>query len=110
MSVEDLRRLNLFDGTGEEQLAELHRAGNYVVFAPGDLLFVENQHAEFWWVLAAGSIELIRHVRGEEARLGVMSEPGQWAGGFRAWDKHGVYLATGRALTAGRILRVPSEE
>ena len=24
--------------------------------------------------------------------------PGRWAGGFRAWDEHGVYLATGRGV------------
>jgi hypothetical protein len=35
--------------------------------------------------------------------------PGRWAGGFRAWDAHGVYLATGRGAGAGRVLRVPAE-
>jgi signal transduction histidine kinase len=38
-----------------------------------------------------------------------MDVPGRWAGGFRAWDEHGVYLATGRGVTAGRVLRVPAE-
>jgi signal transduction histidine kinase len=38
-----------------------------------------------------------------------MDAPGRWAGGFRAWDEHGVYLATGRGVTAGRVLRVPAE-
>jgi hypothetical protein len=32
----------------------------------------------------------------------------RWAVGFRAWDEHGVYLATGVGATAGRILRVPA--
>ena len=27
-----------------------------------------------------------------------MDVPGRWAGGFRAWDDHGVYLATGRGV------------
>ncbi|MQA05247.1 MAG: cyclic nucleotide-binding domain-containing protein [Streptosporangiales bacterium] len=110
MSVDDLRQLSLFDGTGDEQLAEFLAAGTAVPFVPGDVLFVENQHADFWWVLVAGSIELVRNVRGEETRLGVMGEPGQWSGGFRAWDEHGVYLATGRASTSGRILQVPSQD
>ena len=35
--------------------------------------------------------------------------PGRWAGGFRAWDEHGVYLATGRGAADGRVLRVPAE-
>ena len=29
--------------------------------------------------------------------------------GSRAWDEHGVYLATGRGATSGRVLRVPAE-
>jgi hypothetical protein len=38
-----------------------------------------------------------------------MDVPGRWAGGFRAWDEHGVYLATGRGAAAGWVLRVPAE-
>ena len=30
-----------------------------------------------------------------------MDVPGRWAGGFRAWDAEGVYLATGRGPVAG---------
>ncbi|WP_219635644.1 hypothetical protein [Nocardioides ungokensis] len=30
-------------------------------------------------------------------------------GRLRAWDEHGVYLATGRGATAGRVLRVPAD-
>ena len=35
---------------------------------------------------------------GASARMDV---PGRWAGGFRAWDDQGVYLATGRGVVAG---------
>jgi signal transduction histidine kinase len=38
-----------------------------------------------------------------------MDMPGRWAGGFRAWDEHGTYLATGRGARAGRVLQVPAE-
>ena len=41
--------------------------------------------------------------------MGKIDVPGRWAGGFRAWDEHGVYLASGRGLTEGRVLRVPAE-
>ena len=37
-----------------------------------------------------------------------MDQPGRWAGGFRAWDEHGAYLATARGRTPGRLLRIPS--
>jgi hypothetical protein len=38
-----------------------------------------------------------------------MDVPGRWAGGFRARDEHGVYLATGRGATGGRVLKVPAD-
>ena len=38
-----------------------------------------------------------------------MSNPGQWAGGFQAWDGHGVYMATARGVLPGRMLKVPAE-
>ena len=41
--------------------------------------------------------------------VGRMDVPGRWAGGFRAWDEHGVYLATGRGVPTGRVLRVPAD-
>ena len=60
-------------------------------------------------MLLDGTIDLIRHVGGEETVVARMDVPGRWAGGFRAWDDQGVYLATGRAATSGRVLRIPAE-
>ena len=109
MELDDLRRIGLFATTDDDQLRALRAAGTDVPFACGDVLFQENRPAESWWVLLDGSIDLVRHVGHDETRLGAMDVPGQWAGGVRAWDEHGAYLATGRATTAGRILRVPAE-
>jgi signal transduction histidine kinase len=105
----DVRRLGLFDGLTDEQLRDLVAAGEEVRFAPGQELFAEGAPAVHWWVLLEGSIDLIRHVGREETLLGPMDVPGRWAGGFRAWDEHGAYLATARATTAGRLLRVPAQ-
>ncbi|MGY1637788.1 ATP-binding protein [Geodermatophilus sp. SYSU D00742] len=109
MELDGLRRIELFSGTDDEQLRVLLAAGTEVSFACGDVLFRENHPAEHWWVLLDGAVELVRHVGRDETRLGAMDVPGRWAGGFRAWDEHGAYLATGRATTAGRVLRVPAE-
>jgi signal transduction histidine kinase len=108
MDLADLRPLGLFDGMPDDQLAELLAAGEEVTFVPGDELFREGDPADFWWVLVAGRIDLVRHVGREETVLGAMDSPGRWAGGFRAWDDNGAYLATGRAAVAGRLLRVPA--
>ncbi|HEU5107284.1 MAG TPA: ATP-binding protein [Micromonosporaceae bacterium] len=109
MRVDDLRSLSLFDGLADHQLAELVEAGTDVRVQPGTELFHEGAHADFWWVLLDGTIDLVRRVGGEDVVVGRMDTPGRWAGGFRAWDEHGVYLATGRAVADGRLLRVPSE-
>jgi len=107
--LDDLRRIGLFATTDDDQLLALRATGTEIAFECGDVLFQENHPAEAWWVLLDGSIDLVRHVRHEETRLGAMEVPGQWAGGFRAWDEHGAYLATGRATTAGRMLRIPAD-
>jgi signal transduction histidine kinase len=109
MQVEELRVLSIFHGLTNEQLEQLLAAGTEVEVRPGVDLFLEGQHADFWWVLVDGSIDLIRHVGREDTVVARMDEPGRWAGGFRAWDEHGTYLATGRGASVGRVLRVPAE-
>src|SRR3954449_8180453 len=109
MRVEDLRGLSLFEGLRTDQLADLVEAGTEVRIEPGVELFHEGEHADFWWVLVDGAIELRRYVGREVVSVGHMDTPGRWAGGFRAWDEHGVYLATGRGAVEGRVLRLPSE-
>jgi signal transduction histidine kinase len=108
IELDDLRRMRLFDGSGDDQLAELVGAGSVVPFAPGDVLFEEDHPADSWWILLDGSVDLVRHLHREETLLGTMDVPGRWAGGFRAWDEHGAYLATGRAATEGRVLCIPA--
>jgi len=109
MRVADLRGLSIFDGLSDDQLAELVAAGAEVRVEPGVELFREGEHADFWWVLVDGALDLIRHVGREDAVVGRMDTPGRWAGGFRAWDEHGVYLATARGVSDGRVLRVPAK-
>ena len=110
MRVEDLRPIELFNGLTDEQLAELAGAGTEVRVEPGVELFHAGEPADAWWVLVDGAVELVRHVGREDVVVGRMDVPGRWAGGFRAWDEHGVYLATGRGVADGRVLRVPADE
>jgi len=109
MSFRELRSLGLFAGLTDEQLAELAEASTEVRTEPGLELFHEGERADFWWVLLDGVIDLTRRIGREETLVAKMDVPGRWAGGFRAWDDQGVYMATGRAATAGRVLRVPAE-
>ncbi len=110
ITVADLRPLAFFDGLADAQLAQLVDVGAEVRVDPGLELFHEGEHADFWWVLVDGAVELVRRVGPEDVVVGRMDVPGRWAGGFRAWDEHGVYLATARGVSGGRLLRVPAAE
>ena len=109
MLVDDLRSLSLFDGLTDDQLAELAEGGTEVRFKPGLVLFRQGEQADYWWVLVEGAIDLLRRLGTEETVVRTMDVPGWWAGGFRAFDEHGVYLATGRGASDGRIFRLPAE-
>jgi len=110
ITAEDLRSLPLFGKVSEDQLRDLAALSAEVLFAPGDELWPQNKPAERWWVLLEGRVDLMRTVGHEETFLGAMDVPGRWAGGFRAWDEHAVYLATGRASTKGRAFHVASAD
>jgi len=109
MRVDDIRSIGIFDGLSDQQLGQLIEGGTEVRVEPGVDLFREGEHADSWWVLVDGAVDLVRRVGREEALVGRLDRPGRWAGGFRAWDEEGVYLATGRGSASGRILRVPAE-
>ncbi len=110
ISAEDLRSLPLFEKVEEQEMGTLIALGEEVAFASGDVLWTQGGPAESWWVLLEGRIDLVRTVGHEETVLGAMDSPGRWAGGFRAWDEHAVYLATGRASEPGRAMRVGSAD
>lgn len=110
MDVDELRVIPLFDGLSDAQLAALAQVGVDHAFAAGEELFHEGATADMWWVLLAGSITLHRRLGNEEEQLGVMATPGQWAGGFAAWDDYGIYHASGRGAEHGRVLRVAAPD
>jgi signal transduction histidine kinase len=110
MEITELRTISLFDGLRDDQLTELAGGATEVHFQPGDVLFTEGDYADDWWVLLDGAIALSRRVGREDVQVARMQTPGQWAGGFRAWDVDGVCLATGRGAVAGRLLRLSSDQ
>ena len=62
MRIKDLRSLALFDGVTDEQLAGLAEGSTEIRVQPGLELFREGEHADFWWVLLEGVINLVRHI------------------------------------------------
>ena len=110
MLYDELRAIAILDGFTDEQVAELAAAGEEVSYAPGDRLFDEGRPAEHWWVLLEGRIDVVRRVGNEEAVVVTIENPGQWAGGFRAWDEHGVYMGSARVREPSRIFRLAASE
>src|SRR4051794_26604111 len=112
MSLHDeLRAAFLTEGLSDDERAELIAASTEVHFAAGDELFREGRVADALWILLEGEIELTRTIGGQSRVMTTMSTAGQWAGGLSAWGgAEGVYRASGRAVTPGRCLAVPSDE
>ena len=108
--TDELRAVSILDGFTDEQVAELAAAGEEVTFEPGVRLFDEGKPADAWWVLLSGRIDLVRRVGHNEAVMATMENPGQWAGGFRAWDEHGVYMGSARVMATTRVFRLPAAE
>jgi len=105
----ELRALPLLDGFTDQQVADLAAAGEEVLLEVGVRLFEEGRPADDWWVLLEGRIDLVRRIGHDETVMATMQLPGQWAGGFRAWDEHGVYMGSGRVAQKSRVFRLPSE-
>jgi signal transduction histidine kinase len=108
--ADDLRAAFLTAELDDDQRAELIEAGHELHFVPDDELFIEGRRADLLWILLEGTVELTRRSANRTTVVATMSTPGQWAGGLAAWgDVDAVYRASGRALTPGRYLVVPSD-
>ena len=77
LQVADLRPLALFDGLADDQLDQLLGHGETVPIEPGNDLFHEGDHADHWWVLVDGALDLVRHLGREETVVGRMDVPGR---------------------------------
>ena len=103
------RRCRSSPASATTQLDQLAEAGTEVAIEPGTDLFTEGEHADFWWVLVDGALELVRRTGREDTVVGHDGRPrvGGPAGSGRG-TSDGVYLATGRGRRPGRVLRVPA--
>jgi signal transduction histidine kinase len=106
----ELGSLELLTGLTPDQLTQLASAGTQVLLEPGTEGWTEGGPADLWWLLLEGQLDLARHIGREDVVVGRFTAPGQWAGGFRAWDPNGIYLATGRATAPSRLFRLPATE
>ena len=112
MLIDELRSTFLFQKLSDEQLRELVRLGAETTFPTGETIFVEGEPADALWVLLNGEVELARRVGGQRVAIGSLSQPGDYAGGIRAFAASGTgggYRATGTTLRPSRFFQLPSE-
>ena len=107
-TASELRSLPLFDGVTDADLADLIASSEVVAYTPGQILYSGPGPAEHWWVNLDGNVDFVAVVGGEEMVYAQFIGPGRWAGGHRAWDDQGMYLGEARAVTSGRVLKVPA--
>ncbi|KRE95447.1 ATP-binding protein [Nocardioides sp. Soil774] len=107
---DELRAVAILDAFTDDQVAALAAAGREESYDAGARLFDEGRPADDWWLLLAGRIDLVRRIGHEEQTMATMADPGQWAGGFRAWDEHGVYMGSARVGAPTRVFRLPAAE
>ena len=69
MDLTELRRLSIFDGVADAQLADLLPAARAAHPVAGEVLFHAARPADTWWVLLEGTVTLLRRVGAEETRL-----------------------------------------
>jgi signal transduction histidine kinase len=110
MLYDELRGIALLEGFTDQQVAELAASGEELTVATGEHLFDEGRPADQWWLLLDGRIDLVRLIGHEESVMATMEVRGQWAGGFRAWDEHGVYMGSGRATQVSRVFRIDAAQ
>lgn len=108
MLYDELRALPILAGSTDEQVSDLAASGEEVSYGAGEHLFEEGRPADDWWVLLEGKVEMVRRIGHEELVMVTMEVPGQWAGGFRAWDEHGIYMGSARVMAPSRLFRLPA--
>jgi signal transduction histidine kinase len=107
VDVDEVRAFAVFDGTDDEALVALLAEGEERSFGPGEVVLRAGEPMADWWVLLEGRIDLVRRTPREELVIRAMDSPGQWIGAVGAWDPDAVFFLSGRARSAGRILRIP---
>ncbi len=106
-----LRELFLFADLSDEQLAWLAANSDVVSYRAGETVLTEGEPAECFYVLLAGTLRMVRLVRGDEVELSRTDQPGVYAGATQFYLGDQVdqkYGATIRAVTDAEFLALPA--
>jgi serine phosphatase RsbU (regulator of sigma subunit) len=96
-----LRRIPLFDGLADHDLARMVTGVTERLLDPGDTLFCQNDEGHDCYVILTGALEVITYLNGAEIQLEVRHE-GQIIGEMALIDRS-PRSATVRAVTSSRL-------
>jgi signal transduction histidine kinase len=108
-----LRELFLFEDLTDAQLEWVVTNGDVVSYRAGEMVSVEGEPAECFYVLLSGTLTMGRKVRGDEVEVTRTDQPGAYSGAtqFYLGDQvDQVYGATIRAVTDATFLALPAAD
>ena len=108
VSALDLERIGLFGGVSDAILATMAERLAVRTVDADEVIFAEGDRGRELFVVLDGEVELWKHSRGEDVRVGTV-HPGDWFGEMslidvlpRPW--------TARATTTGRLLALRNQD
>lgn len=102
-----LRNTALFSGLNDETLAKLLKHARINTHARGEMLFLQNEPVEAFYVVLDGWVKIFRTTpSGDEAVIGVFHRGESFA--EAAAFVSGKYPATGETVSDARLLHIPS--
>ncbi len=110
---EELRGCFLFESLTDEQLDWLVQHGTVEEYDSGVSVYQQGAHAEFFYVLLDGEIQLVKRLDGTDVVLSTASQPGAYAGATRAFISASgdeSYVSGLRTVTATRLFRLRGED
>jgi signal transduction histidine kinase len=114
LSIDELRRLFLFEALNESELRWLAEHGRVVEYPAGAVIHAEGAPASCFLVLLSGMLAMSRRVQGGELEIRRSDTRGAYTGAFDfISSRRGVtqlYPATARAVQPCRLLEIPAVE
>jgi signal transduction histidine kinase len=108
VTVEELRRVALFDGLTDEELRRVVEGGSEKVVRAGEINGREGEPAEHLYVILSGELRITKRADGGEVVLNVYG-PGQFFAEVPLLAGT-PFLASGRALSECRMFLIPRED
>lgn len=111
--TEELRGSFLFESLTDDQLDWLVAHGTVETHDAGVEVYRQGDPAEYFYVLLAGEIQLLKRHEGTDVVMTTASQPGAYAGATRAFVSASgdeSYVATLRTVTSSRLFKLRAED